>query len=94
MRLAAGSPAAGLGPHVTAVQVVSQVRESGIDDQDHVAAAPSVAAVGATPRHVSLAAERGGTIAPRAGGHEDPDVVSEHRPPMIATGSRLTGVPR
>ena len=59
MRLAAGAPAAGLGAHVTAMQVVAQGGEAGIDDEDHVAAASSVTTVGPTPRHVGLAAKRG-----------------------------------
>jgi len=65
------------GEHWTAAQG-RQVAERGIGDQHHVPAPAAVATVGATLRHVLLAAEAERAVAPPAGADDDPDTVVEH----------------
>ena len=69
----------GLGLEVVLVAEVEERRQAGIDAQDDAAAAAAVAAVGAAPRDVRLAAEGGRAVAAVAGTDPDLDVVEEHR---------------
>ena len=62
--LALAAPvAAAAGPEVAAAPERREIAARGIADQDHVAAAAAVAAVGPAARHVRLAAEADAAVA-------------------------------
>jgi hypothetical protein len=76
------------------VRVMAQVAEGGhasVGQQHDVAARPAVAAIRAAAGDMRFAAERGRPVATIPGCREDPDMVSEHRGPMIATGLARPG---
>ena len=74
---APGAAAARVGSEVAAALEIAEGRLAGLDDQDDVATLAPVAAVGASPRDVCLAAERARAVATGTSGDEDPRAVSE-----------------
>ena len=82
--------AAALGLEVRAAAKGGQVAQRGIADDDHVAAAPAVAAVGPALGHVRLAPERDDPVAARARAHVDLGPVVEHV--SAARRARTTGL--
>jgi hypothetical protein len=79
MRLATGTGTAGLGSVVRVVAQVPQGRHAGVDDEHDRSARAAVPTVGSAAWHVRLASERGRAVATSTTGHEDPNLVSEHR---------------
>ena len=78
MRLATRTATARPGPMVSVMAQVAKGSHAGIDDELDRPAGAAVASIGSTARDVSLTSERSGSVATRAAGYEDPDLVSEH----------------
>ena len=60
-----------------------EVAEAGVGDEDDVAAAAAVAAVGPALRHVLLAPEAQASVAAAAGEHLDAGAVVKHRASLV-----------
>ena len=94
VRLPTRAMPARLGPVMRVMAQVAQRGQPGVDDEHDRSTGAAVAAIGPSAWDVGLSPEGGGTVAPGAARHQDADLVSEHRRPMIAMGSGRPGARR
>jgi hypothetical protein len=91
MCLAPGARASGPGPVMAVMTQVTEGGHAGVDHQHDRSTRAPVPAVGPAARNMRFASKGGGPVAAGAAGDEDPDLVSEHRGPMIAMGQPQPG---